>query len=332
MKYLLSIFFFILFLSGCSKKSPESTGNTPPILAGARSVSAEIKSAFEEQVSPDNPLTAKVEVSTVSGNYSDPYASGTITFTGLNATQFNSDVIGKTTYPAGNNNIFLYGCYPAADWTTNNHTAGCTFSGTQDVMYAPQQYSTKESAIAGNYPMLVFSHLLTLLEIRAIAENPAAQSLWGDLTEITLIRGAGKDFANTVQVTLADAEAVPVYGGTLPVWNVFTANDAVFTAQSLSLPVAPQPSRFAAYTMVAPVMATGSNDFTLSLKTSGTDTPVSITNIALNLKDTQGLPFTGNTCGKKFTITLTFCATFIQAGAQVTPWKNGGSADADIDF
>lgn len=331
MKYLIYVSILTLLLSGCSK-GHENPENTLPIMAGAWSVSVETKSAFEDQVSSANPLTAKVEVSTVSGNYSDPYASGTITFSGLTAAPFNSDVIGKTTYPAGNNHIYLYGCYPAAGWTTSGGNAGCTFSGTQDVMYAPQLYSTKESAIAGNYPMLVFSHLLTLLEIHVIAENQAAQSIWGKLTEITLTRAAGQEFANTVQVNLADAEVIPRYTGTSGIWNVFTANDAVFTGQSLSLPVAPQASTFAAYTLVAPVMATGNNDFTLSVKTTGTDTPVSIADIPLHLKDTQGLPFTGSTIGKKFTISLTFCASFIQAGAQVTPWKNGGSAGADIDF
>ncbi len=309
------------------------------------------KAPFEGITATDS-LVARVIASTVSGEF-DPAATSkwhddTISFVDGS----NTKAVGynpSRAYPTDGSSVFLCGLYPASmtDWknfsiaTTSgvkHTTAEYTFDGKTDVMLAAQVETKKSEVLAtpAVYKKLVFNHMLTKLVIRAKAKTEAAIKDFGGITEIVLtkanalspntmmtgILNEGKAEPSTASSFTVPATSFPFY----TIDNTTTTpvlTDTAFVAKNVALTVVDgtkvtvAPS--VAYSMVAPIIADGTEDYELLVKTEKNTAgfPVKI-----NLKDAAGNAFTGSTQGKAFVVTILFESTPIEALGEVTDWEN----------
>ncbi len=281
------------------------------------------RAAFEGAISSGNTLTARVLASSTSGDYTPTlYADGTMTFSNDGTSQ-----AGFTTpkyYPSNNDEIYFCGLYPATGWAaTQTTTSTFSFNGTQDVMAAAQVSSNKTKARAGTFETLRFKHLLTQLVINVVADNDAAIAAWGNLQILTLSKAGGSDPYTKAEVTLSDGTAgsSTAFSTTSGSFNFWTSSDEAFTGQSVALTTT---ATKVAYSMVCPIIATGTNDYILLVTTANSGTAVSV---PVNLKQkSDGTAYTGDTQGKKFEVTLTFKASEIMARGSVTDWVSDGQS------
>lgn len=296
-----------------------------------------------------NELTANVLMTKTAGGFA---AGSTIEQKSMTfkANKTNTELWNtKQYYPVDDSPVYLCGLYPADKvWPqgTDESTAVYTFDGKTDVMAAPAVKTTKTEAQGSQYKELVFRHLLTNLIIKAEADltetdvtATQVQEAWGAITSIELVKVQGDPLKrmNKVTVTLKDATAatatafsldggsytVPFYkmsGKNFPGTGVsepFAFTDDAFT----STPI-PDPAAAVAYSIIAPVIAAGTEDFTLLVKTAnatsaGVEVPVKLLT-------------TGDTQGKYCIVTLKFKNTTISATASVAAWADGGTADTTI--
>ena len=220
-------------------------------------------------------------------------------------------------------------------WGTVTENAARTFDGKTDIMAAAQQQSSKSEAQAGTYPTMQFKHLLTKLVVKLVAEDDAAVTAWGNVTDISLVgvNGSQKPYSK-VEVALQDGTAVTgsAFSTTVENFSFYTMtenayNDVAFSAQTLALT---KTAANAAYSLVAPITATGTGDFKLKITTQKDAESPLVNEVAVDLKDMSSSTFTGDTQGKAFEITLTFKATEIQAKASVKEWEKAGTATGEI--
>lgn len=330
---------------GCSKG--ENTGTEPKTPEGeitlrGRSLGVESRAPFDGAISTTNKLTAYVVGSLTSTNYQTPYVGGSVTFADQSAlARFADGFTGSNSYPASGD-VFLCGLYPDANWTINaadGLTADYTFVGHQDLMAAGEVSTSKDDAKQSVYPALEFKHLLTRVELQVVAESAESAAAWGTLSDISLVGS----FHSVATVTLFGGTAAQASAFSTPVtgWAVYEpASDTKF-ATPVAIAAAVDNStndkiiesaKAVGYTMLAPSVATGTGDFTISVTTKFDDqaAPITISDIKVGLKDKQNNAFTGDTQGKKFTITLIFRASDIKATAKVTDWVDGGSGNGEI--
>lgn len=337
MKKLLVSLLAVAAMASCSKSetesvaAPETNSDLVEILVKSTSRSIDTRAPFEGTISGDNQLTARVIASATSADYTTPYKDGQMTFADNGTTQVGfSD---KAYYPVDGSTLYLCGLYPADKWENATTTAVYTFDGKTDIMAAAEVSSSKSEAQGGTYPTLAFKHLLTKLVIKAKAEDQAAIDAWGKITEITLTQAGSSLPYNKATVTLVDGTAAKgAFSNTQEAFAFYTMtgetyNDDAFTGQAVDLTT---DGAKVAYSLVAPVTATGTGDFKLKIKTQRGMEPVQENEVTVGLQKTEGGAFEGDTQGKSFEITLTFKATEIQAKATVAAWEEGGSASADI--
>lgn len=347
-RFLISLLAVAAMAAGCSKNdggdpAPEPAGGKPIAVCG-KALTVSSKAPFEGTIGGANTLTALVLGSQTDGNYTTAYCKGTMTFSDENSTvgYDAGEFTGSKAYPADGSSLYLTGLYPSdglfsgQSWTAVGTTAAYTFTGVEDVMTAAQVTTDKTKADAGSYETLTFNHRLTLLEVQVVAESESAANAWGKLQEVKLT-GA---FNNTATVTLATGAAA--LSGSADGWKIYdAATHAAITGAEIAIPAAEDNSTTdkikesatkVGYTMVAPITADGTGDFTASITTlpdGGSATTKA--GISIDLKNTAGASFTGDTQGKKFVVTLIFRAKDIQAVGSVTDWVAGGSADVDVD-
>lgn len=338
MKKLLVSLLAVAAMASCSKSetesaaAPETNSDLVEILVKSTSRSIDTRAPFEGTISGDNQLTARVIASATSADYTTPYKDGQMTFADNGTTQVGfSD---KAYYPVDGSTLYLCGLYPAGNWQNVTKTAEYTFDGKTDIMAAAEVSSSKSEAQGGTYPTLAFKHLLTKLVIKAKAEDQAAIDAWGKITEITLTQAGVSAPYNKATVTLADGTAATgtAFSNTPGAFAFYTMtgetyNEDAFTGQAVDLTT---DGAKVAYSLVAPVTATGTGDFKLKIKTQRGMEAVQENEVTVGLQKTEGGAFEGDTQGKSFEITLTFKATEIQAKATVAAWEEGGSANADI--
>ncbi len=312
------------------------------------------KAPFEGITATDS-LVARVIASTVSGAF-DPTGAAkwhddTICFVNGSDTK----AVGynpSRAYPTDGSSVFLCGLYPASmtDWknfstsvsgtpAVSKTTVEYTFDGKTDVMLAAQVETKKSEVLAtpAVYKKLVFNHMLTKLVIRAKAKTEAAIKDFGGITEIVLTKANGLTPNTTMLGTLNDGTADPSKAAhfTVPDTMAFytfdntttpgtaAATDSLFSAKNVVLTVVDGTKVTVApsigYSMVAPIIADGTEDYELLVKTEKNPDgfPVKI-----NLKDAAGNAFTGSTQGKAFVVTILFESTPIEALGEVTDWEN----------
>lgn len=339
MKHLFVSLLAVAAMASCSKNdsvtAPEGPqGDAVEIKATSKALSIESKAPFEGEIGDNGSLTARILVSVTQDNYTTTYKDDNMTFTDNGITE-----VGFATpayYPADGSPLYLCGLYPAdQNWQNPTTTADYTFDGKTDIMAAAQVSSSKTAAQAGTYPTLAFKHLLTKLVVKAVAEDQAAIDAWGDVTAIVLTKAEGNNPYTKATVTLASGTAATgtAFATTLTAFPFYTMmgetyNDVAFTGQTCALTTT---AANIAYSMVAPITATGTGDFKLKITTQkGSETALE-NEVTIDLKDTAGsAAFTGDTQNKSFVITLTFKATEIKAKATVGAWEEGGSAGAEL--
>ncbi|MDF9829916.1 fimbrillin family protein [Parabacteroides sp. PF5-6] len=285
-------------------------GNGRLIRASAQAVSLHsvaTKAPYDETTpSEDHPLKARVLASTTSGSYSSWHANGTMTFTGEELTPYDTeDFDGKNYYELTGDHYFC-GLYPDTTWSSPTTTASFTFTGKEDVMFAPQV--TSDITQAASKPVFQFEHLLTRLNITLVGEDGGIPNAWGEITALALT-----SVPNTVTVTLGGTDlekAAPSYTGNATInAHLYSEDDTPVSTETpvtiLSLATldedeTPQPQ---AYILAAPVTAiSGSAAYTLSITTANG----SVRTVPLKLEKTEGGAFTGNTRGCSFNIILNF--------------------------
>lgn len=196
--------------------------------------------------------------------------------------------------------------------------------------------------MAGTHPSFEFKHLLTKLIVKVKAHDEAAQNVWGDITGITLVKAMNGDVFDTAEVTLATGAAAtgtaafsnPAVDG-MAFYRIdaaaYTDNAVDDADNKIALTTTAEE---VAYSLVAPIIADNdAKHITLKVDTKLGET-VTTKEVSFDLykvNDTdEALPFTGDTQGKAFEITLTFKATEIVATATVTDWVKGGNTEVEI--
>lgn len=335
----------VLALASCSKSELAMRPNDGQveIMATSQALSIDTRAPFEGDISDMTPLKAYVMMSKVTGDYSSINlygTAGTMTFTDDNTTPVGFDT--PQYYPTDDSQIFLCALYPSTGWAASPTTvAKFTFNGSQDVMAAAEKSSKKSDAVGGTVPTFEFNHLLTKLTVKVKAENEAAVAAWGDIVGLSVLQGNGSNVNSSVEVTLADgtaatsAFATPISDGTGMKFYTITdgtnyTENAVDGTDNKITPTTT--ATLVAYSLVAPITATGTNDFQIKVqtKTATQEKAVESTPYVHLKKTGDSGAFTGNTQGQAFEITITLKATEIVAKATVTDWVDAGSSDVEI--
>lgn len=317
--------------ASCTEK-PASIEMRPIEIAASFSGQPETRAAYRlDTPTTENPLKSEVWVSTTSHSYpgsqtpiSETATSidyhNTATFTGASKQLLNTQMY----YVAEPNTtpVYLIGLYPIG-WTVSADagSASCTFSGKEDVMYAPEVSNSLSTS--SNYPVLQFGHLLTWLRIYVYADYETTATSWGDINSISVAS------TNVVSVDTDGDKKTFTYSAesTGSLSTYLTGTDTPFKGQSQEIGLT---SKEVSYVLCAPVDATdeGSGEYTLTISTSGHN-PVSV---PINLTASNGNEYIGNTAGHQFSVTLKFVrGDVIRTVATVTDWNSQGVSFSPVE-
>lgn len=266
--------------------------------------------------------------------------------------------------------VFFVAMYPQSDgdgkrWSTADGTqAVYTFTGCEDVMFAPQvsgAYDTQEqNQIVKNSPTLAFEHLLTRFTVKmgiVLEEGEKlldVQEAWGKVTDIKiqaynssggnveslntvtvdLSKGANFDYGNDIAFSYINAqgEQASAIGSSMDFYSLGTngkfpgSNGFLLTEQIDSV----------AYVMCAPVVATaatGNYEYVITVNTKNRGEQTIELDLMKPATSGSGTElFTGLTRGKHFGITLKFKkGSAIATVATVADWENGGYGTGEIE-
>ena len=319
----------------------------------------------------EHPLNVSVWASTEDGVYPNEDKNGkdgTVAIhTNAHFQSGDPQLLGEAIYPKaqgqdGNaKTVYFVGLHPFSDsWTAtdDNKDAQFTFTGKEDVMFAPQISGTYGTAF-DNSPQFHFYHLLTWLRISMVAylgedeENSTTltedekklkreevSNAWGNITELTLknqkniitISNLGEATSDnyTSHVTFASESS------DVPCSLYHAGTDDVFPGTNgYAIPVN---KTDAAYVMCAPVQGVVKDaeenlvpEYTLHIVTEHREM-----DIPLDLKGNDVASFAENTMGKVFNILLRFkmgdvisVSTEISVGGDAD-WFTHGTGTGDL--
>lgn len=250
-------------------------------------------------------------------------------------------------------------------WTTpsseenKGKIASYTFTGCEDLMFAPQVSGTYDTGDQGqivtNSPTLAFKHLLTRFTVKmgitlGTGENLMdVQNAWGPVTDLKIqaynSQSGALEALNTVTIDLTKGESFS-YDSDLAYSYVDKTNpnassigscmDFYSIGKDVKFPegnsyVLTDQKPELAYVMCAPVEASaedGMYEYLLTVTTQKRGEQ----EIILDLKNTDATYFSGSTRGKHFGITLNFKkGSAIVTVVNVNEWENGGYGSGDIE-
>ena len=313
-----------------------------------------------------HPLNVSVWASTVSGSYPDSNLNGSNGTVAIHTeAHFQSgdpQLLGEAIYPKAQGggeakDVYFIGLHPLSDtWTASNgnEDASYTFSGKEDVMFAPQISGTYGTEF-NNSPKFHFHHLLTWLRIKMVADltetdvfkKEAIATAWGKIKSLTLLEQQKTVTINNVgEVTKETLSSHVIFSGTsaeIPLYQLGT-NDEVFPAMDNYM--IPTTETEVAYVMCAPVEGKYQHtvngeevlkpEYILHIETDGRgelDIPI---DLKVNDDNVEASYFTGSTMGKQFTILLNFkmgdvisVSTEISVGGD-TDWFTHGTGTGDL--
>lgn len=264
---------------------------------------------------------------------------------------FNSgepQLLNQAVYPKSGTPVYFIGLHPQTGWDNNNDgkSANYTFSGAQDVMFAPRiegQYADPTNLVF-DVPVLNFKHLLTWLKIKIVAEDATTRDAWGKIISIKVNShdrvSVAIDYTSAEGFVYADhVEYSTVGDGWFPLYSN-DGTDAVFPPTSgydmeyYPNVTAPQE---VAYVLCSPVDAVDkmviaggeevdSPEYTLQIETERR----SVT-LPIDLMKNATQYFEGSTRGKCFTLNLTFrMGNTIVVSADVEDWTLGGMGIVEL--
>lgn len=322
----------------------------------------------------EHPLNVSVWASTTSGTYPNSELNGRTGTVAIHTdAHFQSgdpQLLGDAIYPKAQTQgespepVYFVGLHPLSNqtnsWTATNDNkdAQFTFTGKEDVMFAPQISGTYGTAFEQS-PQFHFYHLLTWLRISMVAylgedeENSTTltendkklkreevSNAWGNITELTLknqkniitISNLGEATSGnyTSHVTFASESS------DVPCSLYHAGTDDVFPGTNgYAIPVN---KTDAAYVMCAPIVSATQDalgnpvpEYILHIKTEHREM-----DIPLDLKGNDGAFFAENTMGKVFNILLRFkmgdvisVSTEISVGGDAD-WFTHGTGTGDL--
>ena len=309
-----------------------------------------------------HPLNVSVWASTTSGAFPDSDLNGSNGTVAIHTeAHFQSgdpQLLGDAIYPKKPEGaeeavpVYFIGLHPLSNaWTVSNENknASYTFSGKEDVMFAPQISSTYGIDF-NNSPKFHFHHLLTWLRIKMVADlaetdvikKEAVSKAWGKIKSLTLLNQSTMVTINTLgEVTKDNLSSHVAFSGTPVDMYLYQSDDCKFPATDNYM--IPTTETEVAYVMCAPVTGVYQDTFEelvpeyiLHIETEGRgqlDIPI---DLKVNDGDSEGTYFTGSTMGKQFTILLNFkmgdvisVSTEIKVGGD-TDWFTHGTGTGDL--
>lgn len=301
----------------------------------------------------DNPLDVSVWASTTTNVFPNSGLNGSNGYVAIHThAHFQSgdpQLLGEAVYPKGQNPVYFVGLHPqsVADskWTTTdtNHThAQYTFTGKEDVMFAPQISGYYNLAYASS-PTFHFHHLLTLLRIKMVADveendiekKEAVRDAWGKITNLTI------SSKNKVIVDLSSDSTGVVFENPTDMSLYKTGTDEVFPKAEGDF--IPTTEMDVAYVMCAPVMAAYKDDlgeelvpeYTLHIRTVNRELDIPI-DLKWNSGTEEASYFTGTTMGRQFSLLLNFkMGNIISVAAEISlqghsDWFTHGTGTEDL--
>ncbi len=234
--------------------------------------------------------------------------------------------------------------------TDDGTKATYTFTGCEDVMYAPEVYGAydveEQTQIVTKSPKLKFDHLLTRFTVKMgleLEEGEAildAKEAWGKIKSLRIqsYNKAGDYGENLNQVTIdlskgqefdygqdVSYEGIP---GESMSFYVLGTNDTFPSGEGYELT---EQIDSVAYVMCAPVVDSASDsDYVIIFETEKRERQELIIDLEKTIKpsDTEE----GSTRGNHFVITLKFKkGRAIASVVNVAPWENGGYGSGDIN-
>ena len=279
-------------------------------------------------------------------------------------------LLGKAIYPkeptegAQPAPVYFVGFHPQSSdeqpWsaTNDNQSATFTFTGKEDVMFAPQisgVYNTDFDAS----PQFNFYHLLTWLRIEMVADKDeddiinkeAIAKAWGKITSLT-IKSNNQVTVNSLKQTYADADQTKkeivnnlTFGGSEIGMNFYhTGTDTSFPIDAGGYAI-PTALTEVAYVMCAPVQGDYQHtvdgkdvkkpEYTLHLTTEKRELDIPI-DLKIADGDEETSYFTENTRGHQFKILLNFkMGNVISVSAEISlganaDWYTHGTGTGNI--
>lgn len=252
---------------------------------------------------------------------------------------------GHSYYDPQGDELYFRAFYPSDLWTIDaeNKVATRAFDGSTDLMAAEEVSSNKTTATIK--PQFIFKHLLTQLRINFVADNDEAIKEWGEVTNIELVNtntilshslNGGEDVFTQQNQDPDKTESLLFYEMS-KAGDVYKFTDIPLTTNRVGLSTTSKPGAY----VLAQAIDTKDQQYSLKIYSANAINGV-VVPITLQKKvkttdadgnATTGLePFTGNTKGWAFEITLTFKdLSNIEAKAETEPWIEDGVATVDVD-
>ena len=362
-RYIYIIGLLVLFAS-CEKKSSQVLEGQPIYLSASLPEVLETKTPFEGSApSTANPLNVDVWASTFVQQFKNEGLDGkndnhnvsihTKGYFQSGAPQLLAQAVYPPPKPGQGDAepVYFVAMYPQStggkSWKTNTDgkQAIYTFTGCEDVMFAPQvsgTYDTAEqSGDVSKSPTLAFQHLLTRIDVKmgislAQGENlDDAKEAWGTVTDIQIQDYYGQNL-NTVTIDLTKGEAFS-YGSDIAFTRSTSVSDVAFYAEGTDTPFQSDEGyeltdqlEKVAYTMCAPVTASNDHhEYVISVTTSNRGEQV----LMLDLEQVISPEGEENsTRGNHFVVTLKFKkGRAVVSDVKVADWENGGFGIGNLD-
>jgi hypothetical protein len=328
-------------LSSCSKIEVETplTGEVGEIVLRSSVInvnSASTRTAYEGADLVANPLTALVLTSTTAKDYSNPYCTGTMTFSGGNATKYNKpmwtgnckfDDYGNTP----NKDHFLTGLYPVEGWAVESGVYTRVLSGKEDVMLA-EEVNTNYTAVKGQtYKTLDFKHHLTLLKLKFIKQDVSGFDITvKDVKVINALGGLNTKVLAKISESPQDVAFEHTTTRTELDTYIYPTDQTLNAATDISVQATAATPQ--AYVLVPPVTATNTdNEYTFRIFYNDEDGKDIYLDVNADLvTNAGGTSLEGSSKNLANTITFKFVDGNIKVQASVSDWNDGGSKDYDI--
>ena len=372
----------MFLLSSCEKNTAVSLEDQPIYLRAFLSEIYQTKTPYGGTApTMDNPLNVDVWASTTDRftNENKNGADGTVAIHTQGYFQSGDpQLLSQAIYPVPEEGqipspVNFVAMHPQSTqnkaWTTpelenegSGSTASYTFSGCEDLMFAPKvsgAYNLDEQGpIPTGSPVLEFKHLLTRFTVKmgitlGTGEHLMdVQNAWGPVTDLKIqayTSSGALEAMNTVTIDLAkggsfsyDSDLAFSYVGKNNASSIGTSMNFYSFGKDVKFPepienfpegayMLTEQKPELAYVMCAPVMAdasTGKPEYLLTVKTEKRGNQ----DIILDLKSADATYFSGSTRGKHFGITLNFKkGSAIATVVKVNEWKNGGYGSGDIE-
>ena len=361
----------LLSLVSCEKEPciDVEYGNQPIYLSASMENGVQAKSPYTDMVpSQTTPLAVDIWASTTSGIFKhikeNSGSNGLVsyhssaTFQSADSQLLDTLVI----YPkpvAGQpaSSVYFISMHPQSTeskkWTTlDGGSASFTFTGYEDVMFAPQVSGQYQEGVEVNAQNLKFKHLLTRItaKMQVVAEAGENKQdildAWGKITDLQIssynaqlqsvenknsltIRNLSKDFGQWGSLTDDVVLKGEIHNTSMDFYRIGT--DMKFP-ESGGYTLTDRPDSVA-YVMCAPTLATYENhEYVITVTTEKRG----VVEVKLDLQQpassaTGVEKFIGSTMGKHFSVTLRFKkGRAIATVATVEPWDNGGFGSGNI--